>query len=110
MKRMSRRSRASGDAALMSRWIIADELGRSSTQVAINWVRSKPGVIPIIGSRKAHQIEDSLGCLDFELSEAHRERLDAVSAVPLGFPHDFLARADIRDIVYGDQRDRIRLE
>lgn len=86
---------------------IADELGKTSTQVAINWARAQPGVIPIIGSRKASQIEDSLGCLDFELSEAHLSRLDEVSRIELGFPHDFLGQDYIQDIVYGDQRARI---
>jgi hypothetical protein len=34
---------------------------------------------------------ESLGCLDVVLDDEHRERLDAVSAVELGYPHDFLA-------------------
>lgn len=87
---------------------IADELGRTSTQVALNWVRQRRGnVIPIVGARKASQLEDSLGCLDFELGAEHLARLDEVSAVALGFPHDFLARPRIQDIVLGDLRDRL---
>lgn len=88
---------------------VADELGRSSTQVALNWARQRTGtVIPIIGSRKVAQVVDSLGCLDFELEQEHLSRLDAVSAVALGFPHDFLRQDYIQDIVYGDLRARLR--
>ena len=34
-------------------------------------------------------------------------RLDEASTVDLGFPHDFLASDQIRDVVYGDTRDRL---
>jgi aryl-alcohol dehydrogenase-like predicted oxidoreductase len=87
---------------------IADELGRTSTQVALNWVRQQGGtVLPIIGARKASQLEDSLGCLDFTLGAEHLARLDEVSRVSLGFPHDFLALPYIQDVVYGDTRGRL---
>jgi hypothetical protein len=35
------------------------------------------------------------------------DRLDAVSAVSLGFPHDFMADPDMRQMVAGGQADRI---
>jgi aryl-alcohol dehydrogenase-like predicted oxidoreductase len=82
---------------------VADAIGRSSTQVAINWVRQQPGnVIPIVGARTAEQLRDSLGCLEVELSAEHLARLDEVSAIDLGFPHEFLARDRTRRLVYGD--------
>ena len=87
---------------------VADELGASSTQVALRWVQSRDQqVIPIIGARTAAQLEDSLGCVDIELSAEHLARLDEVSRVPLGFPHEFVDKKAIREIVYGDQVDRI---
>ncbi len=77
--------------------------GHSAAQVALNWVRqrAKGVTIPIVGSRKLHQIEDNLGCLAFELSAEELARLDAASAVELGFPHDFLAGDMVKQVVYG---------
>ena len=50
---------------------IAGEIGRSPSQVAINWVRQQRNnlIIPIIGARTEAQIKDNLGCLDFELTD-----------------------------------------
>ncbi|WP_413303927.1 aldo/keto reductase [Bacillus sp. 1P10SD] len=73
---------------------VAEEIGRSSAQVALNWVRQQQDrgvIIPIIGARTETQLKDNLGCLEFELSQEHMQRLNDVSKVPLGFPHDFLA-------------------
>jgi hypothetical protein len=38
------------------------------------------------------QLEDNLRALDVVLSAEHRARLDTVSAITLGFPHDLLRR------------------
>ncbi|MGA9225496.1 MAG: aldo/keto reductase, partial [Mesobacillus sp.] len=73
---------------------IADELGRSSAQVALNWVRQQQErgvIIPIIGARTEAQLNDNLGCLEFELGDEHMNRLNEMSKVSLGFPHDFLS-------------------
>ena len=81
---------------------IAGEIGCSSSQVALNWVRQQPGLmIPMIGARTVAQLEDNLGCLEFSLTEEHIGRLDQVSKIELGFPHDFLASDEVRDLVYG---------
>jgi aryl-alcohol dehydrogenase-like predicted oxidoreductase len=81
---------------------IANEIGCSPAQVAINWIRQQKGVIiPIIGARKVSQIKDNLGCLDFELTREQLKRLDEKSRIELGFPHDFLASEFIQNILYG---------
>lgn len=81
---------------------VAAETERSPSQVAIAWVRQKgPNVIPILGARKHAQLVDNLGAADLTLSAEHMARLDAVSAAPMGFPHDFLASESIRGIAYG---------
>ena len=80
---------------------IAAETGRSAAQIALNWVRRSHGVIiPILGARRESQLRDNLGCLEFELSADQRSRLDKVSAIELGFPHDFLS--GVSGIVYGE--------
>jgi aryl-alcohol dehydrogenase-like predicted oxidoreductase len=87
---------------------IAKEIDRSPSQVAINWVRQKPGVvIPIVGARTAAQLADTLGALDFRLSDEQLARLDAVSAIERGFPYDFLESPGIRTVVRGDLADQI---
>jgi aryl-alcohol dehydrogenase-like predicted oxidoreductase len=82
--------------------IIANEIGRSPAQVALNWVRQQKGVIiPIIGARKASQIKDNLGCLDFELTQEQLQRLDEKSKIELGFPYDLLASEFVKNMTYG---------
>ena len=70
---------------------VAKELGRSSAQVALAWTLIDPVIAsPIIGARTLAQLEDNLGALDVEFSRDQVERLDAVSAISMGFPHDML--------------------
>lgn len=81
---------------------VADFLERSPAQVALNWIRQKNrSMIPIIGARKLSQIEENLACLDFELSEDQLHKLDEVSAISLGFPHDFLQSPMVQDFAFG---------
>jgi len=83
---------------------IAEESGHPAAQVAINWVRQQPGlVVPIIGARTATQLEQNLGCLDWELEREHLEELSATSAIELGFPHEFLTQDHIKELVYGNK-------
>ncbi|MCG8591093.1 MAG: aldo/keto reductase [Proteobacteria bacterium] len=72
---------------------VADEIGRTPAQVALNWVRGGEGVIvPLVGAKTLDQLKDNLACLEFELDDAQRERLSEASHIDLGFPHDFLAQ------------------
>lgn len=89
--------------------VLAEELGRSPVQVALAWVRGAGDVpmIPIIGARRAEQLKDCLGCLDFVLGAQYRERLDEVSGIKLGFPHDFVAARGIRELIYAGTYDLI---
>lgn len=81
---------------------VAEQLGRSPAQVALNWVRRQPGVIiPIVGARTEEQIKDNLGCLDFELSTEQMNKLYEISKIELGFPHEFLKSDNIMEFVYG---------
>jgi aryl-alcohol dehydrogenase-like predicted oxidoreductase len=83
----------------------ASALGRSPAQVALAWVRQRPGVIiPIVGARRTDQLRDNLGAFGLELPEAMMNELDAVSRIELGFPHDFLAGENIVDLVSGGTR------
>jgi aryl-alcohol dehydrogenase-like predicted oxidoreductase len=87
---------------------VADEIGCTPSQVAITWVRQQPGVIvPLLGANSLRQLADNLGALDVTLGEAQLARLDQVSRIDLGFPHDFLGEDFIRDLIYGQTQDLI---
>jgi aryl-alcohol dehydrogenase-like predicted oxidoreductase len=86
---------------------VATELGASPSQVAIAWTRARSdAVLPIVGARNLVQFEDNLGALAVELPEAAMARLDAASAITLGFPHDFMA--ETAPWLYGEAGTRVR--
>jgi len=86
---------------------IAREIGRSSAQVALNWSRRQPGVIPILGARTHTQIQDNLSCLEFTLTKEQVERLDKISRIEMGFPHDFFQTEAVRGFAYGGMFEQI---
>jgi aryl-alcohol dehydrogenase-like predicted oxidoreductase len=70
---------------------IADELGARPVHIALSWLRGRSErVIPLVGARTADQIAESLGSLEVELDDDQRGRLDELSQIELGFPHDML--------------------
>jgi aryl-alcohol dehydrogenase-like predicted oxidoreductase len=70
---------------------IAAETGKTSAQVALNWVLNRPGVTaPIIGARTMAQFEDNLGAIGWELGAEQLEQLNTVSTVPLPYPYEFV--------------------
>jgi diketogulonate reductase-like aldo/keto reductase len=96
---------------------VAKEVGCSTAQVALNWIRQqnmlltqKNKIIPIIGSRKESQIKDNLACLEFVLSDDQMQRLNEISKIELGFPHDFLNSEMIKEIIYGGTYSSIVLK
>jgi aryl-alcohol dehydrogenase-like predicted oxidoreductase len=86
---------------------IADEIGVAPAQIAIAWTRQKQqSVVPIIGARRAEQIRDTLGVLSLTLSSEHIERLNSISAIEPGFPHDFLVSDGVKGAI-GNTQDSI---
>ena len=72
---------------------VAKEIDASPTEIAIAWMldkaaKSTTSLIPILGSRTSEQLAGTLGALNVKLSHAQIARLDDVSAVPLGTPHE----------------------
>jgi len=77
---------------------IADEIGSSAVQVSLAWLRrwaalARTTLIPIVGPRSRSHLEEYLRSLELELGEQHYQRLDEVSAVRLGTPHEDVAAA-----------------
>lgn len=60
---------------------IAQAKGVTMSQVALAWSLSHPAVTaPIIGPRTLAQLQDNLGALDVEITEADKARIDSVTA------------------------------
>ena len=85
---------------------VADEIGHSSAQVALAWVRQR-GAIPIIGARKFSQFEDNLRSLEVTLSPEQIAQLNEASRIELGFPHEFLLREFVHNYLHGGLWDRL---
>jgi aryl-alcohol dehydrogenase-like predicted oxidoreductase len=87
---------------------VAEEVGRSPAQVALAWLQHRPDpVITIIGARRLDQLQDNLASLDLKLEPAQVARLDAVSQIELGFPHEFYDRDMVKNLVYAGFRDKL---
>jgi aryl-alcohol dehydrogenase-like predicted oxidoreductase len=88
---------------------IAQRNDATPSQVAIAWLlsRTRPVVIPILGARSAAQLRENLGARTLRLSDSNLRELDEVSAVPLGFPHDFLRGELATFALWGNMASRI---
>jgi aryl-alcohol dehydrogenase-like predicted oxidoreductase len=90
---------------------IADKLGVSPARVALAWmVKKYPAMIPIIGATSKDQLNDSMGYLTVSLPDDLFLELEDVSAIPLGFPHDFLRSEMVRRVVSSGMWDKISKE
>lgn len=70
---------------------IAEDMGKSPAQIALNWLLNRPGVTcPILGARTLEQFENNMDVTDWCLDDDQMERLNAVSAVAPGYPYDFI--------------------
>ncbi|RDB07740.1 aldo/keto reductase [Runella aurantiaca] len=87
---------------------IADELGVTPTQVAINWARQRvSNVMPVIGARRVEQLQDSLKSLDSTIPGEMMHRLNELSKIELGFPHDFLSSEGVKQSAFAGMYDQI---
>jgi aryl-alcohol dehydrogenase-like predicted oxidoreductase len=80
---------------------VAQDVGRSMAQVALNWVAHQPGVASvIIGATKPAQLADNLGALDFTLPAELAQRLDDAGRPESQFPYSFFD-SEIQGMVHG---------
>jgi aryl-alcohol dehydrogenase-like predicted oxidoreductase len=87
---------------------VSKQVGRSSAQVALAWLRYRDiPVIPIVGARRVSQLEDNLASLELDLTREQISSLDEASAIEMGFPHDFYENEMVKTFVYGGLRDKI---
>jgi diketogulonate reductase-like aldo/keto reductase len=85
---------------------IADEIGSNPGQIAIALVSVK-GVLPVIGPHTRAQLDDNLASASLQLSDDNIRRLDEITAVPLGYPHELNAAAEQRAVMTGNRWDQI---
>ena len=82
---------------------IAQEIGRSPSQVSLNWLLQQPGgTIPIVGARKLSHVEDNLQAVEFTLTPEQIDRLDRASSFNPPFPHNFVTPQLIDSMVDGE--------
>jgi len=92
-------------AAVMA---VAGEIGRTPSQVAINWARQKAAhIIPILGARRESQLRDNLGALEFSLSAEHISRLDQANPLPSVYPHSFWNDFVRKDLIFGERVNQL---
>ena len=83
---------------------VAKAAGKSPAQVALNWLRARRGMIPIIGARNLSQLKDNLDCVKWSLNAKPLAQLEEVSQIELDFPRTFLNR--VRDMLHGGTFER----
>jgi aryl-alcohol dehydrogenase-like predicted oxidoreductase len=94
-------------AAALTLISIAEEIGRTPAQVAINWVRQRsPAIIPILGARRLEQLSDNLGVLEFTLTDEQMATLTAVKPLERTYPHTYWNDYIRRNLIYGAQVDQ----
>ena len=61
--------------------VIGREYGKSVAEVALAWLRSRPGVTsPIIGANNVAQLKELLGAADLSLSPEEIKELDELTS------------------------------
>jgi aryl-alcohol dehydrogenase-like predicted oxidoreductase len=67
---------------------IAEETGKSVSQIALNWLLQRPTVSSVIvGARNEEQLKPNLGAVDWNLSAEQVEKLDRASEIPTIYPY-----------------------
>lgn len=67
---------------------VANETGKSVTQVALNWLVQRPSISTVIfGARNEEQLRQNLGAVGWNLSSEQIARLDAASDVTPVYPY-----------------------
>ena len=89
---------------------VAHERGCTRAQVAVAWMRQRPGpppVIPIVAATREAQIVENLGAASLELDDDELTAIDEAGKPRLGFPRAFLESDDVRGLIYGETYEKI---
>jgi aryl-alcohol dehydrogenase-like predicted oxidoreductase len=87
---------------------IAEKLGVEPSHVALQWTRQQGfNCIPIVGATRLDQLQENLRSLELTLSPDDLQKLDAASAIDLGFPGKFFREEGVRQNNFGGFHDQI---
>ena len=85
---------------------VATELGRTSAEVALAWLRAQPAVTStIIGATKLSQLENNVKSLEVELDAEQQSRLDRVSALESVHPYMYFGEV-FQGMIHGGAKVR----
>jgi aryl-alcohol dehydrogenase-like predicted oxidoreductase len=74
---------------------IANSRDKEPAQIALSWVKDRPGVTsPILGARNVEQLDKNLGVIGWSLEEQDLNLLEEVSALPYAYPYNMIARVN----------------
>jgi aryl-alcohol dehydrogenase-like predicted oxidoreductase len=74
---------------------IADSRGKEPAQIALSWVKDRPGVTsPILGARNVEQLDKNLGAIGWSLEERELNLLEEVSSLSYAYPYNMIARVN----------------
>lgn len=81
---------------------VAETVGKSPAQVALNWVANRPGVTStIIGATKLAQLQDLFAAIEFQLTAEAMDKLDSCSSLDsTAHPYLFFTEA-MQSMVHG---------
>jgi aryl-alcohol dehydrogenase-like predicted oxidoreductase len=81
---------------------LASEVQKSPSQVALAWLLSRSTVSSVLlGASKLEQLENNLGSLNTPLGPDQLKRLDDISRIAMGYPHEHLANPTIQQHISG---------
>ena len=67
---------------------VAKETGKTVTQVALNWLLSRPTIANlVVGARNEEQLKQNLGAVGWKLDQAYIDKLDAASSRAPAYPY-----------------------
>ncbi|GHO45879.1 aldo/keto reductase [Ktedonospora formicarum] len=67
---------------------LAEETGKSVSQIALNWLLQRPTVASVIvGARNEEQLKENLGAVDWNLTDEQITKLDKASEIPTIYPY-----------------------
>lgn len=82
--------------------LVAKEIGKHPSQVALNWVTNKRAVSStIIGATKIEQLESNLASLDFKIPNELILKLDSISNLEASTPYMFFSK-NINQMITGN--------
>ncbi|PZE21835.1 aldo/keto reductase [Paenibacillus xerothermodurans] len=70
---------------------VAEDIGKTPVQVALNWLIHQQGITsPIFGASTLEQYDENMGAVGWRLTDEQWHRLDAVSALEYDYPNRFI--------------------